>query len=73
MANNHEQFTAFNNTVRLTSTKESVLTDNRKALRKVIRKYFDDNKPKEIKPKFGTQGSFIMKTIVNPIPRWSDD
>lgn len=73
MANNHDQFIAFNDTVRLTSTKETTLTDNRKALRNVIRKYFDDNKPNEIKPKFGSQGSFVMKTIVNPIPQWSNE
>lgn len=73
MANNHDQFIAFNDTIRLSSTKETTLIDNRKALRSIIKKYFDNNKPKEIKPKFCSQGSFVMKTIVNPIPQWSDE
>lgn len=72
MANNHDQFTAFNNTVRLSQTKESELKENRKALRKVIRKYFKENKEDEIQPKFGSQGSFMMNTTINPIARWSE-
>lgn len=73
MANNHEQFIIFNSTIELTITKKEILKGNRETLRKVIKKYFDDNKPNEIKPKFQSQGSFVMKTTVNPIVRKSDD
>lgn len=73
MANNHDQFIAFNDTIELTKTKKEILKGNRTALRKAIKKYFDDNKPNEIKPNFRSQGSFVMKTIVNPIPKRSDD
>jgi hypothetical protein len=73
MANNHDQFIAFNDTIELTKTKKDTLNGNRKALRSTIKKYFDDNEPNEIKPKFRSQGSFVMKTTVNPIARKSDD
>ena len=52
MANNHDQFIAFNDTIELTKSKEDTLNGNRKAVRSTIKKYFDDNKPDEIKPKF---------------------
>jgi hypothetical protein len=73
MANNHEQFIAFNDTIAITKSKKDTLTGNRKALREVIRKYFKENKPDEIKPTFRSQGSFVMKTTVNPIPQWSEE
>lgn len=73
MANNHDQFISFNDTVKLTKTKRETLTSNRTALRNVIRKYFDEKKPNEIKPKFHSQGSYVMKTIVNPIAKKSED
>lgn len=73
MANNHEQFISFNNTIKLSKTKRETLMNNRKSLRDAIKKYFDNNKPDEIKPKFHSQGSYIMKTIVNPIATKSED
>ena len=73
MANNHDQFIAFNSTIEISRSKKETLKGNRKTLRDVIKKYFDDNKPNEIKPSFRSQGSFVMKTTVNPIPRWSED
>lgn len=73
MANNQEQFISFNKMIELTPTKSKTLKGNRKALREVIRNYFKENKPKENKPKFGSQGSFVMKTTINPCPRWSKD
>ncbi len=73
MANNHEQFIAFDKTIKLTQTKEDELEKNRKTLRGKIRKYFKDNKSNEIQPKFNSQGSFMMKTTINPIPRWSEE
>ncbi len=73
MANNHEQFKSFNETIRLHDTKKATLETNRETLRDKIKKYFDDNKPNEIKPKFHSQGSFVMKTTVNPILRKSEE
>ena len=73
MANNHEQFFAFNDTIEITQTKNDTLKGNRTTLRNVIKKHFDDNKPNERKPNFRSQGSFVMKTIVNPIPEWSEE
>jgi hypothetical protein len=68
MANNHEQFIEFNSNVKLDDNKKNELKKNRDALRKKITKYFDDKKSNEVKPKFSAQGSFMMHTIVNPIP-----
>lgn len=73
MANNHEQFIAFDTTITLSQTKIDELKKNRKTLREKIRKYFKENKSDEIQPKFGSQGSFVMKTTINPIPKWSDE
>ncbi|SNV35260.1 Uncharacterised protein [Chryseobacterium taklimakanense] len=68
MANNHEQFIAFNDAIKLNDTKKEELRENRDALRKKIEKYFNDNLPNETKPGFHAQGSFMMFTTVNPIP-----
>ena len=73
MANNHEQFKKFNNTIKLNDDKKETLEKNRGILRDKIKKYFTENKHNEIKPKFHSQGSFEMKTTVNPIPRKSDE
>lgn len=73
MADNHEQFIEFNNNVKLDDNKKNELKRNRDALRKKIRKYFDDKKENEVKPKFSAQGSFMMHTIVNPIPSEETD
>lgn len=68
MANNHEQFIAFNDTI--TSSKRKTLKKNRDALRAKIRSYFSKNWPSKIQPKFHGQGSYAMHTILNPL---SDD
>ena len=73
MANNHTQFTTFNESIAISKAKKETLQGNRDTLREKIRKYFKDNKPNEIKPSFRSQGSFVMKTTVNPIPQWSED
>lgn len=65
MANNHEQFIAFNETI--TSSKRTTLKKNRDAIREKIRKYFKNNWPEKIQPKFHWQGSYAMFTILNPI------
>lgn len=65
MANNHIQFTAFNDTI--TSSKRATLKSNRNALRNKIRTYFKNNWPEKIQPKFHGQGSYAMHTILNPL------
>ena len=67
MANNHEQFLAFNKTIKLDANCKETLRTNRKALRKRITKYFENNYATEIIPKFQSQGSFAMDTILNPL------
>lgn len=68
MANNHESFIKFNKIIRLDPNKASELRKNRDALREKIKKFFCDNKPGETIPKFSGQGSFMMNTIINPLP-----
>lgn len=68
MANCHNLFTEFNSTIRLKDSKRKSLKKSRKSLRDKIRKYFDEEKKDEIKPKFAGQGSFALDTIVEPIP-----
>lgn len=65
MANNHEQFIAFNDTI--TSSKRETLKKNRDAIREKIRNYFKNNWSEKIQPKFHWQGSYAMFTILNPI------
>lgn len=67
MANNHEQFKAFHETIKANETRINNLKKNRKALRDRISKYFKDNLENEIQPKFYSQGSFAVDTILNPI------
>lgn len=69
MANCSKSFEEFNTAIRLTESRRKSLKGSRKELRRKIIKYFDEEKPKEIKPKFSSQGSLAMDTIVNPIPR----
>ncbi|GAB6393801.1 MAG: hypothetical protein MdMp024_0113 [Bacteroidales bacterium] len=73
MANNHSQFIAFNGTIAITKAAKDTLKSNRETLREKIRKYFRDNRSNEIKPSFRSQGSFVMKTTVNPISKWSEE
>ena len=67
MANNHEQFIAFNNTIKVTDTQKGTLQTNREAIREKVRKYYKDNYPDDVQPKFNMQGSYAMHTILNPI------
>ncbi|MEL7119672.1 MAG: cyclic GMP-AMP synthase DncV-like nucleotidyltransferase [Bacteroidota bacterium] len=69
MANCHTVFTDFNSIIRLNESKRKSLKKSRTSLRKKIRKYFAENKSEEIKPKFSSQGSFAVETIIEPIPR----
>ena len=67
MANNHEQFKAFHDVIKATSTRRKTLKTNRDALRAKIRKYFKDNHSDYIQPTFYWQGSYAMHTLLNPI------
>lgn len=67
MANNHEQFIAFNNVIMVTDVQKTTLKRNRDAIRNKIKKYYKDNYPDDIQPKFNMQGSYAMCTILNPI------
>jgi hypothetical protein len=69
MANCHSIFTDFNTIIRLNDSKRKSLKVSRRSLRKKIRAYFDENKKGEINPKFSGQGSFVVDTIIEPIPR----
>ena len=67
MANNHEQFVAFHDAIMANDSRIEKLKGNRKALRDRIRNYFKNNLEDEIQPKFYSQGSFAVGTILNPI------
>jgi hypothetical protein len=73
MATLHKEYSNFNATISLDSGKKESLIKSRDALKDKIRKYFKDEKPKEIQPKFAGQGSTEMKTTVNPIPEVTED
>lgn len=69
MANCNEHFKKYNGEIRLTEARRKKLKASRKELRNKVRNWFKDNKPGELQPKFGGQGSMSMDTIINPIPR----
>ena len=64
MANNHEQFIAFNDTITSSPSKRATLKKNRDAIRKKIKDYFSENWSDKIQPKFHWQGSYAMFTIL---------
>lgn len=68
MADCSNLFINFNQTITLNDSKSKSLKKSRKSLRDKIRKYFNEEKEDEIKPKFTSQGSFALNTIVEPIP-----
>lgn len=73
MAVLHKEFIEYNNRIRLTRTKSDSLDKTKKDLRKKIKKWFKENKPGELKPKFHSQGSTEMKTSVNPITEYDEN
>mgnify|MGYP000192326980 CR=1 FL=1 len=65
MANLNKLFSEFNDKITLSSEKSNSLKKSRDALRSDIKKWFSDKgKPQ---PKFCWQGSYAMKTVVNPL------
>lgn len=69
MANCNNHFNEFNDKIRLTDARRKSLKGSRKELRNKVRKWFKENKPNEPQPQFSGQGSMVMDTIINPIPR----
>lgn len=65
MADIHELFMSFNDSITLSDAKTNSLRTSRNSLRKEIKEWFSDNDKQ--KPKFCWQGSFAMKTTVNPV------
>lgn len=65
MANTHSLFKDFYSKINLADTKKESLKTSRNALRLDIKNWFSD-KGKNI-PRFCWQGSFAMKTVINPI------
>lgn len=67
MANNNEQFKAFHDVINATLVRRKTLKKNRDALRNKIKKYFKENHGDYIQPTFYWQGSYAMRTLLNPI------
>lgn len=68
MAVLHKEYTEYNKEIKLSDSRKEKLKSSRREIKNKIRKWFNDNKPDEIQPKFHGQGSFEMNTGVNPIP-----
>jgi hypothetical protein len=66
MANCHKLFLKFNDLIALNSEREKTLRKSRDDVRDRIRKYFRD-KDNGFFPRFHGQGSFMMKTIIEPL------
>ena len=63
--NSHRSFIEFDGKIKLSASKSNQLKTGRDALRTDIRDWFSEKDKKQ--PKFCWQGSFAMKTTVNPI------
>jgi hypothetical protein len=68
MATLHKEYNQFKKEILLEDKEKKGLKKSRKALRETIRNWFLDNKSDKLQPKFHSQGSFMMNTIINPIP-----
>jgi Adenylyl/Guanylyl and SMODS C-terminal sensor domain/Second Messenger Oligonucleotide or Dinucleotide Synthetase domain len=66
MADLHQSFLDFNNTIALSSSHKKTLRTSRDAVRDRIRKYFRKEE-KGYTPKFHGQGSFMMNAIIEPL------
>ena len=65
MSNLNSLFNSFNNSITLTLSKRDSLRSSRDALRSDIKKWFNDKG--KLQPGFHGQGSYAMKTLINPI------
>lgn len=66
MANCHQLFQDFNESIALDSEHKKSLRQSRDAVRNKIKAYFK-NKNNGLTPKFHGQGSFMMHTIIEPL------
>jgi len=66
MANLHAEFGTFHDKIKLANGKKDSLKQARDAIRERIRKYFRDKLEVKV-PKFHGQGSYMMRTTVNPL------
>lgn len=73
MATLHKEFIKFNKNIKLTPTRKEDLVGSRNAIKDKIKKYFREEKSRELQPKFHAQGSFEMNTTVNPIPEYDNE
>jgi hypothetical protein len=73
MATLNKEFFGFDSDIRLDDKSIDKLEKSKNAIRKRIKGWFSENKPDEIQPKFGEQGSQVMGTAVNPIPQYDAD
>lgn len=73
MAVIHKEYIKFNGDIKLNDPRIESLKKSRNELRKKVKKWFIENKPKELQPKFGGQGSFEMNTTINPLPVYDED
>lgn len=73
MAVLHKEFIGYNKEIKLPNGKKESLQSSKKELRKKIKKWFEENKPNELQPKFRSQGSSEMNTSVNPISLYDEE
>lgn len=73
MAVIHKEFIGFNKVIKLDPNKKEGLLRSRKGLREKLRKWFLENKPNELQPKFASQGSIEMNTTINPISVYDEE
>ena len=73
MATLHKEDLSFDSNIKLTEVRKAGLMGSRQELKRKIRKWFKENKPEELQPKFKGQGSFDMNTVINPIPKYDED
>lgn len=66
MANLHDTFIEFDESIKLSPKKKKQLRTSRNAVRKDIKKYFEKNRDKHT-VKFKGQGSFSMNTTILPL------
>ncbi|KAA6345211.1 hypothetical protein EZS27_007187 [termite gut metagenome] len=70
MANNHSQFIAFNQSIKLSDENRQILMTARESLRKRIKEAFNKLSEQDRQThtiEFQSQGSFVMDTIIKPL------
>lgn len=72
MATLNKEYTSFDSNIKLTKTRKDSLATSRANIREQIKKWFKENKPGEIQPKFHPQGSSEMRTTINPLIQYDE-